>query len=130
MFHSHTIIADGSDCDDADGAVWATPGEARDLRFKDGNTMEWTAPEDPGGVSGSLAYDTIRAGEPFDFNGTGFCVETDDSANTVASDPQDPPPGGVYNYLVRPENGCGVGTLGDSSTAPRPPGIPCGLPSP
>ncbi len=116
----------GGDCNDASGAVWAAPGEARSLLLaSDRRTLNWSTPAAPGGVS--LRYDTIRSSSSTDFVGTASCVESDDGVDRAADDPGIPAPGTVFYYLVRAENSCpnGIGPLGFSSSGTAKPGRSC-----
>jgi hypothetical protein len=100
------------DCDDADGQVWAVPSEALDLVVgADRETLAWSAPAEPGCLTG-LVYDTLRSEESDEFWTDAVCVETGDGSDTQALDPDDPPAGVVYHYLVRALNACGAGSAG------------------
>lgn len=115
------------DCDDTDDQVWGTPGEVGDLDFAaDTETILWTMPSILGGTA--VAYDTLRTLTSSDFVG-GICVETLDGSDTAAADPAIPPPGSVFSYLVRANNGCpgsmGHGTLGNSSSGAARAGRAC-----
>jgi hypothetical protein len=110
----------GGDCDDTNGDVWATPGEARDLVLAHDavggvTTLTWTQPADRGGTQ--LRYDTLRAPDPTAFAGAASCIESDDGSDTSATDPTEPTAGTAFFYLVRAENDCpmGQGTLGTDS---------------
>jgi hypothetical protein len=103
------------DCDDTSNAFWWTPSEAWGLTvLANSRTLRWQAPAAPGSVS--LVYDTIRSANPTDFDTAGTCIESDDGTDTAATmDVGSPPVGNVYCYLVRAENGCGGGSLGNRS---------------
>jgi hypothetical protein len=103
----------GRDCDDTLASVWALPGEVTGLDFSaDGQTLSWNAPEEPGGSPGSIAFDTLRSEDPASFTAA-VCIESDDGSDRSAIDPQLPPPGAVWGYLVRADNACpGEGSLG------------------
>jgi hypothetical protein len=106
------------DCDDAAGDVWSAPGPARDLTFGgDHQTLTWAAPIDPGAEIASLHYDIIRSGDRSDFL-AGTCIESDDATDTVAVDPQSPPSGLAFYYVVRPENDCGSGLTAPAASCP------------
>ncbi|MFQ5670725.1 MAG: M36 family metallopeptidase [Acidobacteriota bacterium] len=111
------------DCDDTLAAAWNTPGEVLGLSLShDAATattaLSWQAPALPGSVS--LVHDVVRATDASGFD-TGFCLESDDGTDTVASDTSDPLLGEVFFYLVRAENICpgvlGQGGLGLTSSA-------------
>jgi len=117
------LAGDACDCDGADGQVWATPGEVRNVRAGIGtNELEWDAPVDSG--SASVRYDTIRSTDPTSFGVEATCVESGDASDTLATDPAVPVIGSVFFYLVRGVNDCpggsGQGDLGsDSGGTPR-----------
>jgi hypothetical protein len=101
----------------------------RDLIFSPNTlTLSWIAPEDPGGTGASnLFYDTLRSGDPADFDLSTVCVESDDDIDTQATDIETPLSGSVFHYLVRAENPCptGQGTLGVDSTGQERSGRAC-----
>ena len=102
------------------------PNEVANLRMiEDGRTMQWA----PGFQFGSdpPVYDTLRADGPRAFDGA-VCIETDDGSDTRASDVEDPAAGEVYYYLVRAENGCGLGPLGQASSGEDRQGQDCASP--
>ena len=116
------------DCDDADAQAWLTPGEARNLIMQvDGVTLSWTAPAVPG--ASSISYDTLRSGSASDFDGSATCLESNDGADTLASDALAPVPGEVLYYLVRVRNTCpgsvGIGAVGTNSAGVPRAGRPC-----
>jgi hypothetical protein len=107
----------GGDCNDANVAVWATPGEVRSLvlshnKSTSTTTLNWTPPAQLGSVS--VVYDTLRTPTASNFTSSATCLESNDGSNTAASDTAAPSPGGVFFYLVRAENACpsGQGVLG------------------
>ena len=103
------------DCNDANASVWAVPGESGEVLSLPGHeTIAWTGPGQPGGTLSSVVYDTLRSATPNGFD-TATCIESDDGADTLASDPQAPGPGLVFYYLVRAGNACGSGTLGSGA---------------
>ena len=109
-----SVTAD--DCDDENGDVWQSPGEARSLAFEGVTTLAWTAPDEAGGLTSSLFYDVLRATAPTTFNGA-ICIESNDGSDTIAEDPQAPQPGDAWYYLVRADNECpGDGPLGRMSS--------------
>lgn len=105
------------DCDDQNGNVWSTPGEAVDLRFFEGSRLEWSAPANLGGTIPSVSYDTLRSVDPSDFLTSAMCVETGDGGDTGSTDPDEPQPGEVFFYVVRATNVCpgGMGSIGENS---------------
>ncbi len=103
------------DCDDADGTIWAPPGEAQDLLLSHevgvGTTFQWTVPEFPGGET--VLYDVVRRDDPVAcrldpstcFVTDAACVEAN-SADETSTDTTDPLPGEIFFYVVSPENAC------------------------
>jgi hypothetical protein len=107
-------VTDGTDCDDGNGGAWAAPGEATDLRFTSATDLTWNAPAAPGATA--LVYDLLRSSDPSDFMAAATCVASG-VVGTGAVDPEVPPPGTAYDYLVRAANACpsGEGSLGSRS---------------
>jgi len=108
-------VGSGADCDDANGQVWAVPGEVRDLQFAGAITLIWNAPASAGG--GVWAHDVLRSSNPADFVGAGVCVESGDGSDETAAIGESPAPQQIHSYLVRARNGCpgGAGSLGRGS---------------
>jgi hypothetical protein len=100
-------VEDGTDCDDADAGAWGTPTEVLDLRLTDIATLTWSPPAGPGGLN--IIYDVLRSGMASDFVAAAVCVGTNGGGTSV-TDPEVPPPGASFFYLVRAENGCSAGT--------------------
>jgi hypothetical protein len=116
------------DCDDANGQVWAVPGEATDFVFSaDGETLGWVCPSEPGGAAAAVRYDTLCSADPSDFVTDARCVESDDGADTAATDPFVPVVGTAFYYVIRAENDCpgGQGSLGLSSEGQQRAGRDC-----
>jgi N-acetylneuraminic acid mutarotase len=114
----------GGDCNDFDGASWGLPSEVTDLGLLDNVTLSWSPPAVSGGVG--LSYDLLRSGSASDFVDATACVASD-AETFQAVDPETPPLGGMFAYLVRAQNRCpgGEGSLGtDSNGVPRT-GRPC-----
>jgi hypothetical protein len=105
----------GGDCNDANLAVWAIPGEAENLLWSgDGQGLTWSPPAEPGGTT--VLYDTIRSSLPSDFMTSAACIGTDDGSDLTASDPETPVAGQCFFYVVRGGNSCGEGSLGTMSS--------------
>jgi hypothetical protein len=112
------------DCAPLDGGLWDAPGPAHGLRIAEGGlgNVTWLRPHDPGATT--LVYDLLRA------TGTGGFADAvcrvSDLPGTITTDLAAPPPGTLYCYLVRSENGCGgsMGAASDGSprTGPACPG--------
>lgn len=107
-------ICNAADCAPADPGAWDTPGEVTGLMVGP-TTLSWSAPKPLGGVA--VVYDTIASRNPADFlnDPSVTCVESDDGADTTASDSTVPPAGAVIYYLVRAGNGCGLGSAGSGT---------------
>jgi hypothetical protein len=113
------------DCDDSDFAIWATPGEVRQVVFIDDQSLAWATPLDPGGSV--VVYDTLRSPHAGDFLGDAVCIESDDGADESAVDPDDPGIHSAFFYLVRAGNDCpdGDGSLGEGSHGGPRQGVSC-----
>ena len=103
-------IADATDCDDTDAAVWGVPGNARDLMWSDAYLI-WSAPADLGGDPATTVYDTVRSPDASSFSFP-MCIEANDGTNTTATDEAAPLAAHAFYYLVRAENRCGEGPAG------------------
>ena len=111
------------DCDDSASGLWAPPGELDSLRLEHDapsgtTTLQWSEPEFPGGVPGSVRYDVIRSQDPSDFVAGGGCLEFDES-DTTATDSDPLLPGEIFNYIIRPENACPSDPMCLETTLPR-----------
>ncbi|MCP3979233.1 MAG: hypothetical protein GY716_07890 [bacterium] len=122
-------VPDGLDCAAGYDQAWEVPGEAADLSLALGAGAEtiltWTDPPTAGAWT---LYDTLRSPAPGDFGGPAICVESDDGSDTVAVDTDVPAAGELFCYLVRAENFCASGTLGDPSPTGERSGRPCASP--
>jgi len=115
---------DDHDCAASDPDLWSIPDPVDDLLFDtDKQTLFWSAPGNPGGVS--LRYDTLSSTWPPGFGSPAFaeCVGIDETGEQI-QDGTTPPPGGVLYYVVRPENSCG-GTIGAGSDGFPRVAMPC-----
>jgi hypothetical protein len=105
------------DCADGDPDLWSVPSECHDVTFlADRATFTWSPPLEPGNTSGSVLYDTLRSANSSDFD-SAECLETD-GADLTAYDATPPAVGTLLFYLVRAENACGEGDLGDWGRLP------------
>jgi subtilisin family serine protease len=97
---------DRCDCAPFDGST-SDLGEAWALRFDDGTTLSWN------GVAGADVYDVSRGAlSALDGSNYGACL-AEDAAGTSFADPEQPPPGDGFFYLVRGDDAvCGAGTTG------------------
>jgi hypothetical protein len=119
-------VPSGSDCNDANPAVWSIPGEVIGGNFDaDRVTISWSAPADPGGTPASIVYDTLRSGAAGNFTSGTVCVESNHGADTIATDGATPAAGTAFYYLIRAENACGAGTLGARSDGTPRSGVNC-----
>jgi hypothetical protein len=108
-----------------DAECLASPGEVGTIRFlSDGATMVWQRPADMGGPI-TPVYDVLRSSLPDDFVTAAVCVETDDGTDAVAADTDSLAPGDLFYYLVRAENDCGSGSLGEGSGSVVRSGVDC-----
>jgi hypothetical protein len=105
--------ADAEDCAPLNTAVWAIPTEATafSVAAVAPDNLTWTASSNSGGTASAL-YDVLRSSLAGDFSAA-TCLASDITA-TSATEPDDPPGGTCWYYLVRAENACG-GNLGDDS---------------
>jgi dipeptidyl aminopeptidase/acylaminoacyl peptidase len=109
---------DRCDCDVDDPGLQGRPSEVIGLVLAhtggvSGTTaLEWSEPLYRG--SDTLYYDTLRVAQKNGFSaGSGApiaCLESDDGSDRAAEDAE--PPAGVFYYLVRAENACGMGSVG------------------
>jgi hypothetical protein len=120
------------DCNDANSAVWARPGEVRDVLVGHDaasavSTISWSPLLEPGGTAPT--YRVLRSGDPANFVDATTCLAVANPLLTMATDGVSPAPGAVVHYLVRATNGCpgdeGVGTLGASSSGAEHQGRSC-----
>ena len=122
---------DEQDCAPGDSQTWQRPGEARGLLLshaggaQGSTTIEWSAPDEPGGVA--VVYDTLASlvADDFEFDASVTCVEANEGSDTVASHVGDPDAGDVVHYLVVTENACGRGSAGDDSSGVPRPAVDC-----
>jgi len=122
---------DVCDCDAVNDQVWEAPTPIESLtldisRPDDTATLNWIAPVSTGGV-GVLTYDVLRTPSAQDFDGPAVCLESDETADTTATEPLVPSVGQTLFYLVRVENACPVigGGLGTDSAGTHRPGRGC-----
>jgi len=107
-------VGNGCDCAPADGAVWGLPGDANGPTLTHTppgpggvTTLAWTAPA-IGGLPAAMTYDVVRSPAASDFVAAGVCLESD-GGDLQATDPSAPAPGGIFFYVVRPQDACGAG---------------------
>ena len=112
------------DCAPADGEVWTLPGEALSLfavaqRRTDRHDVVRLDCAHRSRSAGSWLYDTVLSPAAADFELSAVCVESNGS-DTQTTHTTPPDPGQVLFFLVRAENGCGMGGAGgDSAGSPR-----------
>ena len=120
------------DCNDANAAVWARPGEVRSVlvghdAVSGVSTFTWLPPLDPGGTAPS--YQVLRSSDPSNFVDATTCLVLPNAQVAMATDGASPAPGAVFYYLVRALNACpgdeGLGPLGASSSGAEHQGRSC-----
>ena len=118
------------DCDDANAAVWAAPGEVLDLLLDHGQAtgtvLSWSPPGDAG--STAWVYDVLRSTSGSDFySPPAACMGPADLVAPSLTIAEDPPLDTVHYYLVRARNDCpvGEGTLGHRSDGLERKGVSC-----
>jgi len=121
---------DPLDCNVNDVGVWGTPGSILDLSLTHDSgsgitTLDWSPPEDPGTTI--LWYDVLRSLVPGVFTSGAYCIESDQTIDTVATDSTPVSAGQTAYYMVRAENGCpeGAGSLGDGPLGEQRSGLDC-----
>jgi hypothetical protein len=112
--------SDGGDCGPLNAQIWATPGEALNLRLAHNTatsttTLTWNPPASPGATA--LVHDLLRSTSASDFVAAAVCLESDDGSDMTAVDASTPGAGSVFFYVSRSQNGCpaGEGPLGTAS---------------
>jgi hypothetical protein len=115
------------DCNDANGTVWARPGEVRNVLFSQASTITWSPPLAPGGTA--PGYELLRSSVPDNFVDATACLALANPQLTMATDAASPAPGLAFHYLVRARNACpgatGLGTLGAGPSGGERPGRSC-----
>ncbi len=108
------------DCRPADGATWAMPTPATDLRLAGGanTTLNWSPPVTLGATA--IRFDVVRSERADDF-GSAYCVAFD-TESMSASDSAIPSQ--LFSYLVRAVNRCGQ-NLGQTSDGEMRTGAAC-----
>jgi len=106
-----------TDCNDANPAIWSTPGEARNLALTQASpgaatSIGWDVAIPAGGTA--PVYDTLRSTVVYDFFDNTTCLETN-GTDRLSSDSLRPPSGLAFYYLVRAESACrnSLGPLGN-----------------
>ena len=104
------------DCDTSDCRFGPGPGEVTNVRASrfggpGGVMLAWT-PTMIGGSPASMRYDVLRSSSAANFLTGTTCIEANDGPNVSAVDLVAPVAGQVFNYLVRAETSCGIGSLG------------------
>jgi hypothetical protein len=106
----------GNSCDCApdDATTWEPASTVAGLTLTKvaGSTeLNWIGLSGTG--MGDLVYDVLHSSTP-SFESGSLCIESD-GADTTAIDSTDLATGEIAFYLVRPENSCGLGSLGTTS---------------
>ena len=109
-------VLQGCDCAPLDSSTFSPPPEVSGLSFNGTSALTWTSSAPDAGAS--TVYDLLR-GSTTELpvgNGSEVCL-TSGQGLPEWSDPDAPPVGASFFYLVRATNACGVGTYGYASTA-------------
>jgi len=111
-------VAAGGDCDDTDSGLWSHPGTVEGVALSKvgGGRLTWNEVADRGGSSALYTYEIVRSRVASNFlnHPTNVCLDAG-GTQTQFTDPQIPPSGGVFYYLVRARNSCGPGSSGTRS---------------
>lgn len=110
----------GRDCDDANPAAWARPGEVEALEWLgDGVTLRWNAPAQAGANPERVTYDVLR-GSVEGRARTVRCLGSNLHVRSL-SDLERPAAGGLFVYLARAQNECpdGLGPAGTGADGER-----------
>jgi hypothetical protein len=102
------------DCNEANAHLAVSVRGRADTFAANKTNLSWTAPSDPGGTQ-PLLYDVFRATQISPATPVYTCF-TPDTPSLSTTDNTHPPASRAYLYLIRAQNGCGTGTLGNSST--------------
>jgi hypothetical protein len=106
-------VGDACDCAPTNSSLWLLSGQVQDLALTDVTTLEWAPPAETGGTAAPV-YDVLRAA-----SSTGFlaaaCLATDASGLTAGDAEVPGAAGEFFFYLVRAENGCGDGLIGEQT---------------
>jgi agmatine/peptidylarginine deiminase len=107
------LRGDACDCAPLDGTAFDVPHEIQGLRLADGTTLQWES--DAANSGSGTVYDVLRgsvSGLPVGYDGV--CHEPGVEGEST-SDPDPPPAGSGFFYLIRGSNACGDGTYGYDS---------------
>jgi hypothetical protein len=114
-----------ADCNDEDAGVWAAPAEVSGVavsKTANGAAVSWSSQADEAGPG--TVYDLVTGEVPELATDQGFdraaCLADDVASASYEDERSGPTPGGGVYYLVRAQNSCGTGTVGDASGVPDP----------
>ncbi|HJQ98123.1 MAG TPA: DUF6531 domain-containing protein, partial [Candidatus Polarisedimenticolaceae bacterium] len=111
-------VASGGDCDDTDSGLWSFPGKVEGVSLSKigGGRLTWNEVTDHGGSSALYTYEIVRSRVASNFlnHPTNVCLDAGGTQSQF-TDPQIPPSGGVFYYVVRARNACGPGSSGTRS---------------
>ncbi|HEX4823996.1 MAG TPA: DUF6531 domain-containing protein [Candidatus Polarisedimenticolaceae bacterium] len=109
-----------NDCDDTNPGLWArmqSVGQVKLARVPGTGAavLSWN-PLDSGGQSAPFTYEVVRSRVASNFldHPTDTCLDPG-GTELQFTDPQVPPAGGIFFYIVRGRNGCGAGDSGTRS---------------
>ncbi|MBP7148243.1 MAG: hypothetical protein KBD01_11895 [Acidobacteria bacterium] len=107
---------DACDCAPADPGLRTVPGEIRDVAIEpDTQTITWASARPEAGEA--TVHDLVRGTleELPVGSGPGDTCVASGTSDSVAFDPNIPPPAHGFWYIVRGRNACGTGTYGRTS---------------
>ncbi len=108
---------DACDCAPSDPTAFAVPTEVRNLRLlPDRTTLVWdsSAPEAGPGTVHDVMRGDLAAVSALGSDGSEVCLQFG-LVGSTAEDPESPPPGAGFYYLVRGRNACGPGSYGQAT---------------
>jgi hypothetical protein len=115
----------GTDCNAANGTVWAIPGEVGNVAFSKGGgttTLTWAPPPALGGTAAATTYRVYggsRADLPSLANASAdscLVAATSGASTDISGSPS---AGALAWYLVRAGNACAEGSAGSATAGPR-----------
>ncbi|UCF69606.1 MAG: thrombospondin type 3 repeat-containing protein [Acidobacteriota bacterium] len=101
-------IDDGADCRPFNASIWSEPMPASDVSWNTKTELAWTS--DSQATTSNVYRGTLGP----EFHGDSACDNADVSGD-VSEQPEEPPLGEGFHYLVSGENECGESGLGSDS---------------
>jgi N-acetylneuraminic acid mutarotase len=112
--------SNASDCSDADGGAWGSPGEVSGLQVGLSSPTEVTWDSQSLQSGAGTGYDVVGgyifATEGFLNYTAGSCLQAGSSSASVIDTDPDPGPQVARWYLARARNSCSIGTYGTGSS--------------